>query len=150
MTVEEYGRDKKRLFSIMDKSFKMVLHKDEVSERVIQRAISEPRLSYHRKEVPLKSSSVAQPPVQGILALPGVQKIRAKQNKGQQKVYDFLVQNDGQFYTKEKLSLLLGYSSAESLAVACKIPEMVRNGWIEETKQGRESAYGTNMRAKIA
>ena len=36
MTLEEYLRDRKRLFSIMDKGFKIVLHREGVSEKIIE------------------------------------------------------------------------------------------------------------------
>lgn len=37
MTVEEYMRDKKRLFSILDRGFKIVLHREGVDEKTIRK-----------------------------------------------------------------------------------------------------------------
>lgn len=41
MTLEEYARDRKRLFSIMDKGFKVEIHREGISERTM-RTVSEP------------------------------------------------------------------------------------------------------------
>lgn len=162
MTLEEYAHDKKRLFSVMEKGFKIVLHKEGMDERVVQRAerSAEKKPSKTLRE-PRQAGSEAKPQpsqpdtseIDAIYQKVGLQrapKFRANMNKAQQKVFDYLIQNDGNFYTKEKLALLLEYSSMDSLRVSADFPEMVRKGWIEERKDGKLSAYGTSMRSKVA
>ena len=56
MTLEEYLHDRKRLFSIMDKGFKIVLHREGVSEKVIEQRGSAPR--------PRKTPEPSTPPAQ--------------------------------------------------------------------------------------
>ena len=158
MTAQEYQTDRKRLFSIMDKGFKLVLHKDDVSDKVIEkieRSPKEPRPYIPREpKEPREPQGEDTSEIDAIyqkVGLPRAPKFRIKMSKGQRKIFDFLIQNDGQFYSKERLALLLEYSSPESLYVVANFPKMVSNGWIKQKKDNdKVTVYGTEMRAKVS
>lgn len=162
MTIQEYSSDKKRLFSVMDKGFKIVLHQDETSEKVIQKEEQSRERLAPLPKARFKPSRVAPPGVEKQqetsdvdaiyqkVGLPRAPKFRASMSKGQQKAFDYFIQNDGSFFPLEKLAILLEYKSAKSMTDTIDFGEMVRNRWIERKKiEGNRVAYGTEMRAKV-
>jgi len=155
MTLDEYVHDRKRLFSIMDKGFKVVIHREGVSERTIERraerpyASREPRRSAEREEGPR-----IEQPVQittassGLLSAPGIQRFLKTLNRGQAKFLEFLVKNDGRFFDDQTLALNLGYSSPHSFRVAVNPQRLVGN-WVKVRKEGRKTIYGTELGGKV-
>lgn len=154
MTVDEYLHDRKRLFSVMDKGFKLEIHREGVSEESINKRIESP-MPYHRRttktngaeetsQQPIMEGSIA-----GIMNLPGVKKIMAGLNGSQKRVYELLIKNDGQWFKKSSLPLLLGYTSENSMMASVNFPEMYQRGLIEQrrTKEGTE--YRANIRSRV-
>jgi len=157
MTLEEYLHDRKRLFSIMDKGFKIVLHREGVSEKVIEdhshdyRPLPRSRNSRHAA-VPEPTVSVPVVSSQSgtFTNLPGVQKIIALLNKKEKQFYTLLLDHDGEWFSRQRLPLLLGFSSDDGLAHAIDFVKLVDKGWIESKREGRGSSYRTNMKGRMA
>ena len=157
MTLEEYLRDRKRLFSIMDKGFKIELHREGVSEKVIEEhshdvhAPIRPRVSNSVKE---PKTDIAPPVMIGQSAtytnLPGVQRIMALMNKKEQQFFTLLLDHDGEWFSRQRLPLLLGYASIDTMRHSIDFVKMVDRGWIEEQRQGKGSSYRTNMKGKMS
>ena len=157
MTLEEYLRDRKRLFSIMDKGLKIELHREGVSEKVIEEhshdvhAPIRPRVSNSVKE---PKTDIAPPVMIGQSAtytnLPGVQRIMALMNKKEQQLFTLLLDHDGEWFSRQRLPLLLGYASIDTMRHSIDFVKMVDRGWIEEQRQGKGSSYRTNMKGKMS
>lgn len=131
MTGQEYETDHKRLFSIMDKGFKIVLHRQGMEDKTIaashrmdkrqSRPESRPRASRvatsRSEPAPKVSLSQEQYP---LLKYPGIRKIIEGLNGGARKVILFLIdpQNQNQSFTRQQMALSLGYSNDKSLKSA--------------------------------
>ena len=157
MTVDEYLHDRKRLFSVMDKGFKLEIHREGVSEQSINKRLEE-RSSPRRRNGPLKevdngtiTPTIQQTPeaIAGVMNLPGVKKIMSGLKKSQSRVYELLIKNDGSWFKKSSLPLLLGYTSEHSMEVSVNFPEMVSRGLIEQRKQPDGIEYRTNIRSRV-
>ena len=159
MTLEEWVRDKKRFYSVMDRGFKIDIHKEGIVEREIQAAQAAPRLRVRSPAVP-KAAAGSEPapaPVTppatgelaGIMEMPGVKSRIERMTKPQRTLFEFLLKNDGTFIRKDKLQFVLNYSSMHSMEVNVEFPLMVKAGWIEQQRVGGMLAYRTNIRAKI-
>lgn len=156
MTLDEYLHDRKRLFSVMDKGFKVEIHREGVSERVVEKRLTEAwkpqKIKGFRKREP--PSPRPQPGIQGpvadVLNLPGVQRMAQRLTKPEQRFWQFLLQNDGTWFKRSKLALLLGYTSADSMRHSIDFPALGSKGYIEESRIEGELAYRTNMRVKVA
>jgi DNA excision repair protein ERCC-3 len=158
MTLEEYLRDRKRLFAIMDKGFKIVLHKEGVSEKVIeqheQNGYVPPRPRMTKKtengnqevtpSIPVMSGQSAT-----FINLPGVQRILNLMNAKEQQLFTLLLDHDGSWFSREKLPLLLGYASIDTMRHSIDFGKMIGRGWIESQREGRTTTYRTNMRGKM-
>ena len=162
MTLDEYLRDRKRLFAIMDKGFKIVLHREGVSEKVIEQheqsgyipiipRTSKPKNSNHQEQAQTAVPSVSLPSGQSatFLKLPGIQKMLNLMNDKEQQLFTLLLDHDGDWFSTEKLPFLLGYSSKHSMQVNFAFAKMVSRGWIESKRDGRITSYRTNMRGKM-
>jgi len=155
MTLDEYQHDRKRLFSIMDKGFKVEIRREGVSEQAMSQKMGTappaPRKRASSKQPAQESSPapLSEGTITGVMALPGVVKIMAGLKSSQKRVYELLLQNDGQWFKKSSLPLLLGYTSENSMKVSVNFPEMARRGLIEQrqTKEGME--YRTNIRSRV-
>jgi hypothetical protein len=158
MTLDEYLRDRKRLFAIMDKGFKIVLHREGVSEKVIAQheqsgyvPLSRPRKRKATNNVdspqPLMPLMAGQSAT--FLSLKGVQRIRNLMSKKEEQLFILLLDHDGEWFSGDKLPFLLGYASKHSMQVSLNFKKMVSRGWIEQSRQGRSLSYRTNMRGKM-
>jgi DNA excision repair protein ERCC-3 len=166
MTLEEYLRDRKRLFAIMDKGFKIVLHREGVSEKVIEQheqnnyvPRSKPKSAFDQKL--LKTIDTSQKETLNMLSpmpsgqsstytsLPGVQRIIATMSNKEKQLYTMLLDHDGEWFSRDKLPFLLGYASKDSMRVSLDLPRMVDKGWIESKREGSGLSYRTNMRGKM-
>jgi DNA excision repair protein ERCC-3 len=150
MTVDEYLHDRKRLFSVMDKGFKLEIHREGVSEQSINRRI-ESRATPTRKpqeeeppQQPQSSEAIA-----GVMNLPGVRKIMSGLNGSQRRVYELLIKNDGQWFKKSSLPLLLGYTSEDSMRKSVNFPEIADRGLIEQRRTKAGTEYRTNIRNTV-
>jgi len=169
MTLEEYLRDRKRLFSIMDKGFKIVLHREGISEKIIEghadelraprirgeRTISEKLLTL-RNSKSTSTTEVAPTPLpvqsgqsQTYANLPGVKRIMALMNNKEKQLYTLLLDHDGEWFSRKRLPILLGYASDDTLRHSINLVKMVERDWIEEKREGRVCSYRTNMKGKM-
>jgi DNA excision repair protein ERCC-3 len=156
MTLEEYLRDRKRLFAIMDKGFKIVLHREGVSEKVIEQHEQNgyvPQKPRATKKTENFQETVSAPIMSGqsatFTSLPGVQRILNLMNTKEKQLFTLLLDHDGSWFSREKLPLLLGYASDDTMRHSIDFTKMVERGWIETQRQGRASSYRTNMRGKM-
>lgn len=159
MTLDEYLRDRKRLFSIMDKGFKIVLHREGVSEKVIeQREQKGPQLLARQSQSKTSvSSENTAPTMQPMMAgqsqtfinLPGVQRILNLMNNKEKQLFTLLLDHDGNWFSREKLPLLLGYASNDTMRHSIDFRRMVERGWIESQRNGQKTSYRTNMQGKM-
>jgi DNA excision repair protein ERCC-3 len=161
MTLEEYLRDRKRLFAIMDKGFKIVLHKEGVSEKVIEMHEQSGYVPPRPRAAKTANGNGNNPDVQAptmpaisgqsatYLKLPGVQRMTALMSKKELEFFTLLLDHDGEWFSTDKLPFLLGYSSKHSLQVNFDFSKMISRGWIEKQKEGNSTSYRTNMRGKM-
>ena len=160
MTLEEYLHDRKRLFSIMDKGFKIVLHREGVSEKVIEdhshddfRPLPRPRNS--RPTSTTEPTATMPLPVSSgqsgtYTSLPGVQRIMALMNKKQKQFYTLLLDHDGEWFSRQRLPMLLGYAGESGgFQSTLDFPKLVQRGWIEQKREGKGTSYRTNMKGKM-
>jgi len=82
--------------------------------------------------------------------LPGVKKILSALTGSQRRLYQLLLQNDGTWFKKDKLPLVLGYTSEHSMEVAVNIGQLVKRGLIERTRLDGEVAFRTNVSTRAA
>jgi len=156
MTLEEYIHDRKRLFSVMDKGFKVEIHREGVSERAVEQRLTE-TWQRPRRRPPAAKMVVGEPPaiqapagpISGILELPGVKRIMSRLSKAEQRFYSMLLQNDGSWFKREQLPLLLGYTSDDSMRGSINFPKLVSAGYIEQSRVEGGLAYRTNVRARV-
>jgi DNA excision repair protein ERCC-3 len=153
MTLDEYLRDRKRLFSIMDKGFKIVLHREGVSEKIIEQKTQE---GYQpaRRNNKIQTTAETVPPVMAgqsatFINLPGVQRIINLMSKKEEQLFTLLLDHDGEWFSGNKLPFLLGYASKHSMQVSLNFKRMVDKGWIEQQRADGSLSYRTNMRGKM-
>ena len=147
MTLDEYMHDRKRLFSIMDKGFKLDIHREGVSEESISRRIegqAEPRPRRARKQ--LQSPEVSA--INGVLALPGVQRIIRTLGKSEARLYELLIRNDGQWFKRGALPLLLGYTGDDSMRHSVDFSNLLERRLIEQRKKDEGVEYRTNLTSR--
>jgi len=153
MTLDDYMHDRKRLFSVMDKGFKVEIHREGVSERAVEQRLSEAWQRPPRRHQPAVKETTPAPaptgPVTGIIELPGVQRIMARLSKPEQRFYSLLLQNDGSWFKREQLPLLLGYTSDDSMRSSINFSKLATAGYIEQSRIEGGLAYRTNVRARV-
>ena len=71
-------------------------------------------------------------------------------NGPEQKFWKLLLQNDGSWFARSKLPLILGYASDDGLRHAINFRRMTERGLIETGRIGGKTAYRTNIRVKMA
>ena len=141
MTVPEYQADHKRLFGIMDRGFKIILHREGIPEKVIKEASTQ-RQPKSRKTIVRTTQSQPKEKIEStdfernhpILSLPGIQKKLNQCNEAERKLVNLLFQREGEEFTKAGLAIILGYSSGDSLGHSVKFPKLVKMQLISGSK----------------
>jgi hypothetical protein len=67
----------------------------------------------------------------------------------QRRLYQLLLQNDGTWFKKSKLPLVLGYASEHSMDVTVNMGQLVRKGLIERSRLDGETGYRTNVSSRV-
>lgn len=129
MTLEEYAHDKKRLFSIMEKGFKIVLHKEGMDDHAIQRAEAAPRMRIERRtRQSTFEAAVPLPQIPTAVSqrLPGISKTLERLENVEKAVATTMLGNPNNSYSAKELSLATGYSlpSISNLAHFGKLHEL--------------------------
>ena len=115
MTADEYARDRKRLFSVMDKGFKVEIHREGVSERTLE-ATEKTRAPRIR---PVTQRPIAEPnattkspqlPEALVQRLPGIVKSFNRLNTQEKTIAGAILANPTIQYDLTQLSLVTGYS----------------------------------------
>ena len=111
MTLEEWVRDKKRFFSIMDRGFKIVIKREGIEEKVVQRAeaaaAATPR---QRKSTDVRPGGTPLPSIPAVLTqrLPGITKTLERLPSVEKAVAQTILGNPQQAYTTKELALATG------------------------------------------
>src|SRR6185503_13596506 len=148
MTVDEYDHDRKRLFSVMDRGFKIALHREGITERVIHEGgYSAPRQRRIPRSTP-RAPAVQVPKAPDydeskypMLKYAGIKKIVDSLNRAQKKIILFLLepQNQNQSYPEKGLMLALGYTGAKRFRL--EIYELIKAGYVKEEGKGDQKRY---------
>lgn len=150
MTLEEYVRDKKRLFSIMEKGFKIVLHRDGMDAKTVQRMDGgeperrPPRLRKAAKSSPAEAQEFLPNTPESVKSMPGAQAILAKLNKGDGDFFKLLLSKDGEWWARKAIPLALGLANLGNI----RLGAMVSRGWVQKKMDGGEAYYRTNFMGK--
>lgn len=128
MTLEEYVRDRQRLFSVMDKGFKVEIHREGVSERQFTRTqeAPAPMRTPKRIRVSMQAPSETQKPISGTEGSvqssamfaslpPGMQKLILSRNEPERKLIVHLYSRDGEWQPMNMLYLALNYTSRANM-----------------------------------
>lgn len=144
MTLGEYERDKNRLFSVMDKGFKVEIHREGVSERAMTRVASEVRprpVNKHQGTVSV-TTEVSLPPVSADISrrLPGITKTLERLTAVERAVAQTILANPGHPYSSNALTLATGYG-ANTIMNQAHLGKLVKMGLIRPKGKGEyESA----------
>lgn len=136
---EEYTLYHKRLFGVMDRGFKIILHREGVDDKTILASRSEvspkPRVRIpSQKESGLDSVQKTKKQIDfddPFLKLPGVQKLLTKCSKGEIGVIQILYKEKEKTFTTKALAMLLGYGYARNMA---NFSKMVKMGLIKKVE----------------
>lgn len=120
MTAAEYEADRKRLYGIMDRGFKIVVHgnaRSAVSRSARHRAVgsASPKAQAAGGGDAVRDGTRNAGDTRRVPSLPGLQKITAQTSRAEARLVEFLVQSEGRKYTKRGLALRLGYSSVAGM-----------------------------------
>jgi len=89
-------------------------------------------------------------PTAPLLQFKGIQKMLSRLSRGQRVLVEMLLREDGTWYSRDKLSFNLGYSSTDSFRVSTKITDLVERKVVEEKREGKTTFYRTNYRGRLA
>lgn len=138
MSLDEYLRDRKRLFSIMDKGFKIVLHREGVSEKVIEREAAEPRPRIQRTIEKPAMPIVPQQPLPSALTqrLPGITRTLERLTTTERAVATTILSNPMNTYSAKDLALTTGYSEV-NIRNRGGFKRLVEMGLIKKAEKGK-------------
>lgn len=139
MSLDEYLRDRKRLFSIMDKGFKIVLHREGVSEKVIEQRTGEPapRIQRRFKAEPQTTEIIApQIPMAISQRLPGISKTLERLSNVEKAVATTILSNPQNSYSAKELSLATGYAP-KALVNLAHFGKLIELGLIRKESTGK-------------
>ena len=152
-TEQEYLHDRERLFSLLDKGWKINLHSEGIREKVVegeaQPRIRRSRIIPEKKEEP---SGVPQPqaplvPSNPLLSSKGVQNAMSLMKGMERSTFEFLIANDTNWITDEKLAFHLGLTGGvRSLQANVRFGWMQDKEWIERQKIEGKMASRTRFR----
>jgi hypothetical protein len=146
MTVEEYMRDKKRLFSILDRGFKIVLHREGVDEKTIhkitERTYERPRIAQSRtvpERTRQESGSVMIP--EALRArLPYIDKTISKlPSELTRKCTVVMLANPTTIYTIEDLAVATGYEPS-NIRLHLRFKQLIQQRLIKKISVGKYQA----------
>ena len=146
MTMDEYVHDKKRLFSIMDRAFKVVLHREGISDKVIEqstRTIPAPRPIRERAapQGPMNQIPVVTPeiPAAVMQRLPGITRTLERLSSVEKAVAVTMLGNPSNSYSTKELSLATGYS-IKTLSNLAHYGKLIDQGLIRKEGEKYRSA----------
>jgi len=123
MTIEQYQTDRKRLFGVMEKGFKIVLHREGFSDKkIIEASYDKPRKVKTTRAVKLKIGSEMVPSkidlghIHPILGLPGVKRKLIEYNTAEIECLKIMYANVTTEYTKEDLCYAVGIGRPKDFA----------------------------------
>lgn len=144
MTGLEYQTDHKRLFGLMDKGFKIILHREGEKEKAFD---GMPRLeSKGLKQTTVKDKTprvLQREPVKfesshKMLMLPGVRKLATKLNTQEQKAVDIYYSMPDTSFTSLNICRKLGYENLKNSNIV--FGKLVKLGFVKKTKDGYQAS----------
>lgn len=137
MTAHEYQTDHKRLFGIMDRGFKIVLHRDGISEKIIERPNVEPtRVQRVTTKTPVERADKA-PKFEitdPLLKLPGAKKMLVQCNGEELRAVNCLFTNKDKVFTSKAVRFWVGAPLKNvSYSKLCNL------GFVKKVKDGYQA-----------
>lgn len=112
---EEYTAYHKRLFGVMDRGFKIILHREGVSDKVVHhyempdKEIRPPKITKSQAHIPRMETKVPKVEINDpLLKLPGAVQLLQKCNSEEQRVISTLFSNKEKSFTSKTLIIWLG------------------------------------------
>jgi DNA excision repair protein ERCC-3 len=150
MTFEEYLHDRKRLYSIMEKGFKIVLHHEGIGERTIQQAeagetkvsrMPRPYAQAPKGERVAAPPRVEVPPIPAAVTqrLPGIDRTLERLASVEKVVAQTILGNPQRTYTMKELTLATGYSMSV-MTHAAHLPKLIEMGLVKKAGKTYGSA----------
>lgn len=144
MTIQEYQTDHKRLFGIMDRGFKIILHREGISEKVINTARSS--VSPSRVQIPRAQKEAGLPSVQfetkhPILQLPGVIKLAGKLSGVELKAVDAFYRMPDEVFSSMRIARLLGFANVNNSHIG--FIKLVKLGFIKKVNKDYQASPQT-------
>lgn len=150
MTIDQYQHDHKRLFGIMDKGFKIILHREGISDKIVH-MIHESTESTKTKSRQTVTKATAKPTVRKseqdkfpfesthpILSLPGIQKKLVTLSNPMRQCVNIMFQNPTKAFSKEDFIDITGATSLKSQS---SFGNLINMGLAEKTKDGLYMAH---------
>ena len=147
MTLNEYAHDKKRFLSIMDKGFKIEIHKEGISDKVIEAKMRRetPRAPRTFSGGPTRQATIAEtvpaPEIPSAVTqrLPGITKTLERLETVERVVATTILGNPANVYSTKELGLATGYSPV-TLVHKAHFGKLIDLGLIKEEKGKYRSA----------
>ncbi|MDE1854488.1 MAG: DEAD/DEAH box helicase family protein [Thaumarchaeota archaeon] len=140
MTLEEYVRDRKRLFSIMDRGFKIVLHREGVEEKAIQKAERDSPSRESRAPRPTgvapTLASLPQIPSAVTQRLPGITRTLERLSPAERAVASTILGNPSNEYAVKELALATGYTIGSTKRLV-SFAKLISLGLIKKAGAGK-------------
>jgi len=159
MTEEEYRKFSWRLMGAMMLGADIKIEKDGILQPVtaittprskrIAKAQRKPREETATKKTaptpPLTPIASIMPDTQVSSYPPGIQKVLSRLPRPQRRFLEFLLQNQGKYFTAEELALMLGYSTAKSFRETVKPSQLTKYPFLKTKRQGSKLLYGIEL-----
>lgn len=141
---EEYTLYHKRLFGVMDRGFKIIIHREGIADKIVKH-YERPQLERPSK-LPTTKKKVDLEPAQfevkhPILQLPGVMKLAARLRTGEIKAIDAFYRMPEKSFKPITIARMLGYTTLKNGNV--RLGEIVKLGFIKKTKEGYQASPET-------
>ncbi|MEO9276689.1 MAG: DEAD/DEAH box helicase family protein [Nitrososphaera sp.] len=143
---EEYTLYHKRLFGVLDRGFKVVIHREGIADKIVSH-FEKPHEIVKSRSVIKKSKPVEKKePVEKVeldeakyplLKYPGIRKIVQSLSHSSRKVILFLIdpQNQNQSFRLEQIAMSLGYKNKRSLTInglESPLPPLIQKGYVKK------------------
>ena len=154
MTEEEYRKFKRRLYPLIEHGLEVIVHAAgktltlEPEQRPIRvSAPVRPRRERRRAPTPKVEAPPARESIDTQVSRypPGVQKVLSRLTRPQRRFLEFLLQNQGRYFTSEELALMLGYSTPKTFRDSVKPTQLARYPFLKVRRQRNKILYGVEL-----
>ena len=154
MTEEEYRKFKRRLYPLIEHGLEVIVHAAgktltlEPEQRPIRvSAPVRPRRERRRAPTPKAEAPPARESIDTQVSRypPGVQKVLSRLTRPQRRFLEFLLQNQGRYFTSEELALMLGYSTPKTFRDSVKPTQLTKYPFLKVRRQRNKILYGVEL-----